>query len=158
MENERSEMTNKGANHMKKMKQLLKNQKGLTLIELLAVIVILAIVAAIAVPSIGSIISKQEQKAVLADASMILSAAKLAAANGECGVAPSYTCTEAVLLTYIESKDITAASDIAASQASGVWSITYPILSTTTWTITPTPTVATGGIITETELLTAMGQ
>ena len=33
---------------MKKLKGLLKNQKGLTLIELLAVIVILAIIAAIA--------------------------------------------------------------------------------------------------------------
>ena len=41
---------------MKKMKQILKNEKGLTLIELLAVIVILAIVAAIAVPAIGNII------------------------------------------------------------------------------------------------------
>ena len=39
----------------RKMKALLKNEKGLTLIELLAVIVILGIIAAIAVPSIGGI-------------------------------------------------------------------------------------------------------
>ena len=39
-----------------KMKERLKNQKGLTLIELLAVIVILGIIAAIAIPSIGNII------------------------------------------------------------------------------------------------------
>ncbi len=37
----------------KKIQALLKNQKGLTLVELLAVIVILGIIAAIAVPSIG---------------------------------------------------------------------------------------------------------
>lgn len=36
-----------------KNKKLLKNEKGLTLVELLAVIVILAIIAAIAVPAIG---------------------------------------------------------------------------------------------------------
>lgn len=72
-----NEMTNKGANYMKKMKQLLKNQKGLTLIELLAVIVILAIVAAIAVPSIGNIIENSRYNAVKADATNVLSAAQL---------------------------------------------------------------------------------
>ena len=42
---------------MKKLLQKrLKNEKGLTLVELLAVIVILGVIAAIAVPSIGNII------------------------------------------------------------------------------------------------------
>ncbi|MBD7943734.1 prepilin-type N-terminal cleavage/methylation domain-containing protein [Psychrobacillus sp. Sa2BUA9] len=62
---------------MKKMKQLLKNQKGLTLVELLAVIVILAIVAAIAVPAIGNIIENSRYNAVKADATNVLSAAQL---------------------------------------------------------------------------------
>ena len=75
--NEKNEMTNKGANYMKKMKQLLKNQKGLTLVELLAVIVILAIVAAIAVPAIGNIIENSRYNAVKADATNVLSAAQL---------------------------------------------------------------------------------
>ncbi len=44
---------------MKRLKKLLKNQKGFTLVELLAVIVILGIIAAIAIPSIGNIIDKQ---------------------------------------------------------------------------------------------------
>lgn len=39
---------------MEKIKKLLKNQKGFTLVELLAVIVILGIIAAIAIPSIGA--------------------------------------------------------------------------------------------------------
>ncbi|OIJ18370.1 hypothetical protein BKP45_12400 [Anaerobacillus alkalidiazotrophicus] len=65
------------------MRKLLKNQKGLTLIELLAVIVILGIIAAIAVPSIGGIISKTEDKAIVAEAIQIINAAKLdRAANG----------------------------------------------------------------------------
>ena len=38
---------------MKKLVKRLKDQKGMTLVELLAVIVILGIIAAIAIPSIG---------------------------------------------------------------------------------------------------------
>lgn len=58
-------------------KKLLKNQKGLTLIELLAVIVILAIVAAIAIPAIGNIIENSRYNAVKADAINVLNAAHL---------------------------------------------------------------------------------
>ncbi len=44
---------------MKKfLQKRLKNEKGLTLVELLAVIVILGIIAAIAVPSIGGYYSR----------------------------------------------------------------------------------------------------
>ena len=58
-------------------KKLLKNQKGLTLVELLAVIVILAIVAAIAIPAIGNIIENSRYNAVKADAINVLNAANL---------------------------------------------------------------------------------
>lgn len=68
----------KGGNYMfKLMKKRIKNEKGLTLIELLAVIVILAIVAAIAVPAIGNIINNSEIKATKADALNILNAANI---------------------------------------------------------------------------------
>ncbi len=63
---------------MKKfLQKKLKNEKGLTLVELLAVIVILGIIAAIAVPSIGGIIESSRVKAVKADAQTALSAANI---------------------------------------------------------------------------------
>ncbi|MFJ8518268.1 prepilin-type N-terminal cleavage/methylation domain-containing protein [Lysinibacillus xylanilyticus] len=58
-------------------KKQLKNQKGLTLIELLAVIVILAIVAAIAIPAIGNIIDNSKFNGVKADAINVINAANL---------------------------------------------------------------------------------
>ena len=55
----------------------LKDQKGLTLIELLAVIVILAIIAAIAIPAIGNIIENSRYSAVKSDASNAMAAANI---------------------------------------------------------------------------------
>jgi type IV pilus assembly protein PilA len=67
------------------MRQLLKNklkeQKGLTLIELLAVIVILGIIAAIAIPSINNVISNTKEKAKVAEALQLIDAARLAYAD-----------------------------------------------------------------------------
>lgn len=68
---------------MKKFKKILKNQKGLTLVELLAVIVILGIIAAIAVPSIGNIIEKSKADAHEANAEMLISAARMGVAANE---------------------------------------------------------------------------
>lgn len=90
------------------MKKLLKkrlNQKGLTLIELLAVIVILAIVAAIAIPAIANLISNQRDKSVLADASSIISAAKLADSSGACDITAAKgaakECTSTAIGEYV---------------------------------------------------------
>lgn len=47
----------------KRQTALVKNEKGITLVELLAVIVILGIIAAIAVPAIGGMISKSRVNA-----------------------------------------------------------------------------------------------
>ncbi|QED48798.1 type IV pilin protein [Cytobacillus dafuensis] len=68
---------------LKKIGQRLKDQRGLTLIELLAVVVILGIIAAIAVPSIGNIIAKSKYDAAKADALQVLNAAKLYSASYE---------------------------------------------------------------------------
>lgn len=63
---------------LKNIKKRLKDQHGLTLVELLAVIVILGIVAAIAVPSVGGIINKSKEDAKVAEALQIINAAKMA--------------------------------------------------------------------------------
>ncbi|MBB5180734.1 type IV pilus assembly protein PilA [Planomicrobium koreense] len=63
---------------MKKfIQQKLKDQKGMTLIELLAVIVIIAIIAAIAIPAIGNIIENSRLSAVKSDATNGISAANI---------------------------------------------------------------------------------
>lgn len=60
----------------------LKNERGLTLVELLAVIVILAIIAIIAFVFIGGIIENSKKDAHIANAQQIISAAKLHEATG----------------------------------------------------------------------------
>lgn len=63
---------------MKKfLQKKLKEQKGMTLIELLAVIVIIAIIAAIAIPAIGNIIENSRYSAVKSDATNVLAAANI---------------------------------------------------------------------------------
>lgn len=76
-----------------RLQKRVKNEKGLTLVELLAVIVILGIIAAIAVPSIGKIIENTKYNAVKADAINALNAANLYFAES---LDPDNTTTENV--------------------------------------------------------------
>lgn len=80
----------------------LKNEKGLTLIELLAVIVILAIIALIAIPAIGSIISNSKSKAILSDATTIIAGAKTAIADGVCDGTATKPCDNTTLGDFVD--------------------------------------------------------
>ncbi|MFJ8264558.1 type II secretion system protein [Peribacillus asahii] len=96
----------------KKLQKLLKNQKGLTLVELLAVVVILGIIAAIAVPSIANIIDNSKKDAHVANAEQMIGAARLAVAANDkklwtntdnSAVANQITMKELVDAGYLES-------------------------------------------------------
>src|SRR5699024_10506881 len=64
------------------MMKKLKNEKGLTLVELLAVIVILAIVGAIAFVMIGNVMDNAKKDAHIANAQQLIASAKLHDAQG----------------------------------------------------------------------------
>ncbi|MDT0191031.1 MULTISPECIES: prepilin-type N-terminal cleavage/methylation domain-containing protein [unclassified Exiguobacterium] len=61
----------------------LKDERGLTLVELLVVVVILGIIAAIAVVAIGGIIENSKEDALKSDAKQMVSAAKLYVASND---------------------------------------------------------------------------
>lgn len=62
---------------LKRFKNQLKNEKGLTLVELLAVVVILGIIAAIAIIAIGNIIDNSRRDGIKSDAIQLINAANL---------------------------------------------------------------------------------
>ena len=111
---------------LQQMKKQMKNEKGLTLIELLAVIVILAIIAAIAIPAIGNIVQKSDDKAVLSEALNIISGAKIAHTNGACSAAN--VCDKAVLDEYVDGVSLPDGTQVAL--VGNDWTITYSTLDT----------------------------
>lgn len=83
------------------LKRFLKNQKGLTLIELLAVVVILGIISAIAVPSIGGLIDNSKKDAHVANAQQMINAAKIAVTSNK-AIVPGKNQSVYLNLAYLE--------------------------------------------------------
>jgi type IV pilus assembly protein PilA len=145
--------------------QKLKEQKGLTLIELLAVIVILAIIAAIAIPAIGNIIQNSRVGAIKSDALNAIAASEIYFAEN---TGTTVTLTQLKTGGYIDdagsfdttagsSTDITAITKTTSTQPaqfSGkgtVGSVSITISTKTKAQISglsnSTPAIATGGFI-----------
>jgi type IV pilus assembly protein PilA len=103
----------------KKMAQKLKNEKGLTLIELLAVIVILGIIAAIAIPSIGGIIKKSENDAKVAEGLQIISAAKMYVTSNNPGTTD---LTSTQLSTFLDNIKYTGYTVAVTKESNGKYS------------------------------------
>lgn len=84
---------------MKKfLQKKLKDQKGMTLIELLAVIVIIAIIAAIAIPAIANVIENSRVGAMKSDATNALNAAQIFLADNPDHYADAATPADEVIL------------------------------------------------------------
>ncbi|WP_282033033.1 type IV pilin protein [Metabacillus indicus] len=131
-------------------KKMLKNERGLTLIELLAVVVILGIIAAIAVPSISGIIKNSKEDAVITEASQIIDAAKLFVTNES----PAFTSN---VLTITKSTtgfdkylDTSSNFTVKVTETSGKF--TYAITGHEINSITTIPAFTDTGGATEAEI------
>lgn len=78
---------------------MIKNNKGVTLIELLIVIVVMGIIAAFAIPSVGTIIENSREDSIINDALLLDNAAKLHCAQVDCD---TNTPTFADLMPYVD--------------------------------------------------------
>ncbi|WP_346199882.1 type II secretion system protein [Caldifermentibacillus hisashii] len=108
---------------MQKRMKLLKNQKGMTLVELLAVLVILGIIAAIAIPMIGNVINESRDKALLSDAQTILNGANIAYSNEVSNSTTFWTKGKSDLEKYVDGIDSTV--DYSVKFKDGEWYIYY---------------------------------
>lgn len=112
---------------IKMLKNKLKEQKGLTLIELLAVIVILGIIAAIAIPSITKVIENSRNDAKVAEAIQIIEAAKLANVDGT--GTPDSTTTPTTYTWSGTSADTDAIDKYVSKVKDKEFTVTYTISS-----------------------------
>ena len=131
------------------MKKRLKNQRGLTLVELLAVVVILGIISAIAVPSIGGIIEKTRDDAVVAEAIQIVNAAKLYVASEDPGTATLTTTELGDFLDNVDDPDY----QVTTTKAADTGKYTYSIELHGSIPIVDGNQTEAEGSVTETELL-----
>lgn len=103
----------------------LKDERGLTLVELLVVVVILGIIAAIAVVAIGGIIENSKKDAMVADAKQMVSAAKIYSASNP------LTKGDSVKLMYVGTPDPAATTLKEASGATFIDKLQDPFTNTT---------------------------
>ncbi len=115
---------------------MIKNNKGVTLVELLIVIVVMGIIAAFAIPAVGTIIDNTQKDAIVADAIAIENGANLYCAQTTCSLTEGLTWdqvepyVEGIDATYYEFDLITSVGAdnlgdaIVAVRGSGLWTVT----------------------------------
>lgn len=105
------------------MTHVLKQKKGVTLVELLAVIVILGIIAAIAVPTINGLIQRQQAKADEATYTNVLEAGRLYATENP--DAATFTLADVMAAGYLADNPFEQAeASINFSNSGGTVTIT----------------------------------
>jgi type IV pilus assembly protein PilA len=97
------------------MTNLLRNKRGVTLVELLAVIIIMGIIAAIAVPTIGNLIENQRVKAAEAEWVSIQESARTIAVELEEDDTITWATVKASLSGAVLLSLTTAGAEIADS-------------------------------------------
>ncbi len=117
----------------------MKNNKGVTLVELLIVIVVMGIISAFAIPAVGTIITNTQKDAILADALAVENAAKLYCSQTICDDDQTITWTqlkdnvEGLDETYY---DFTNNGGIVATKNSGKWQVDLEAAGTGEWEFT----------------------
>jgi len=105
---------------------MVKNNKGVTLVELLIVIVVMGIIAAFSIPAVGTIITNSQKDAILADALSVENGAKLYCAQTTCTSSQTLTWTN--ISPYVEGLDesyydLTNNGGVVATKTSSGWTV-----------------------------------
>lgn len=115
---------------------MIKNNKGVTLVELLIVIVVMGIIAAFAIPAVGTIIDNTQKDAIVADAIAVENAANLYCAQTTCSLTQNLEWAD--VEPYVEGIDpiyyefdliLSPAADnlgdaVVATKLNGLWTVT----------------------------------
>lgn len=116
---------------------MIKNNKGVTLVELLIVIVVMGIIAAFAIPAVGTIIDNTQKDSILADAIQVENAANLYCAQTTCSTTESLSWAK--VEPYIKGIPVGATGgyevgtngvDIVAVNSTAGWTVTLEAFGT----------------------------
>ncbi len=102
---------------MKKMKQIMKDEEGLTLVELLAVVVIMAIIAGIAAVSISKVIQRSREDAQVSNVQQMFASANLYDIQEEEGLKDTTTLSKLKTEGTIKSINFVQGADQEAKNA-----------------------------------------
>ena len=101
---------------MKKMKQIMKDEEGLTLVELLAVVVIMAIIAGIAAVSISKVIQRTREDAQVSNVQQMFASANLYDIQEEEGLGKNVKLTDLKTKGTIKSINFVQGADAEAKE------------------------------------------